>query len=419
MLDFLLEADPTSPYRPRVRLTACLPQTAADLPDGEYAGGMDLQQLVEDALRSPDLALRQRLADLLSVTDQPCLLGALEAAFRLRVRPGAVRSRAAPPGHETWCGLWRGGEPDALLQIVCANPNLPRPPARPGDIDLVLLALLKNRADLLPAFQQDALALRLLEYLGTWLPEELHERCRRALRDLSAQGGTTAVCRQALLGDSEAIAATRDAGFRPASAAWAPVFFLLTRQFAAYREADPDGRLLQLLCSTPDSMLTDDVVIGRILALLDSDLPDDVAAAVRRSLRDLAPLDPLSVEGARRQDMRGAVLARAIALEPEAVAAVVDAGYLPEDDDQKLLLPLLFLTEQFEPYDREDPDGTRLRAVLAEERHRYERAHFRTVAQRAGRPDPWPPEKPSPPRDRTSTQGLGSWPTSFGIGGHF
>lgn len=99
-------------------------------------------------------------------------------------------------------------------------------------------------------------------------------------------------------------------------------------------------------------------------------------------------------------------------------AAVVDAGYLPEDDDQELL-PLLFLTEQFERYDREDPNGTRLRAILAEKRYRYEHEHFRTVAERAGRPDPWPPKQPSPSGDRTSTRHATTWPSSFGAGGHF
>ncbi|MFD5315366.1 hypothetical protein [Streptomyces sp. NPDC127098] len=118
--------------------------------------------------------------------------------------------------------------------------------------------------------------------------------------------------------------------------------------------------------------------------------------------------------------MRRAVLARAVKLRPEAVAAVVDAGYLPDEDQE--LLPLLFLTEQFERYDREDPNGTRLRAVLAEKRHRYEHEHFLTVAERAGRPDPWPPEEPSPSRDRTSTRHVTTWPTGFGgdsFGGHF
>ncbi|WP_033328577.1 hypothetical protein [Streptomyces yerevanensis] len=94
---------------------------------------------------------------------------------------------------------------------------------------------------------------------------------------------------------------------------------------------------------------------------------------------------------------------------------MVDAGYLPEDDQE--LLPLLFLTRQFERYDREDPNGTRLRAVLAEKPYQYEHKHFRTVAKRARRPDPWPPKQPSPPGDRTPTRHATTWPSSFG--GHF
>lgn len=417
VLEFLLEADPASPYRPQVRLTACLPQTAADAPNGVYRGDPEVPRLVEAALRFPDPGLRQRLADLLSVTDQPGLLDAMETAFRPRARLGPTYIGAAPPGHETRCDLWLGGEPSSFLKIVCANPNLPRPPARPDDIDLSLLALLKDRLDLLPAFEQGALAVRLLEYLRTWLPEQVHDRCRRVLRDLSAREGVTAVCDQAILGDAEAIAAARGAGYRPASPAWTPIFLLLTRQFSAYREADPNGRVLQAMCSVDGLRIGQDVIIDRILAILDTDLPDDVAAAVRRSLRDLGPLSDSSVEDIGRRGMRRAVLARAIKLEQEAVAAVVDAGYLPEDDQE--LLPLLFLTEQFERYDREDPNGTRLRAVLTEKRYRYEHEHFRTVAERAGRPDPWPPKQPSPSGDRKSTRHATTWPSSFGVGGHF
>jgi hypothetical protein len=426
VLEFLLEADPASPYQPQVRLTTCLPQTAVEPPNGLYVGDPHVRRLVEAALGFPDLPLRRRMAELLSVTDQPGLLDALEIAFRSRARMDSTYLGAAPPGHETQCNLWRNGEPDSLLEIVCANPHLPRPPAQPGDIVLSLLALLKDRPDLLPAYDQGALAERLLKYLGTWLPVEVHDRCRRALRDLSAPEGVAVVCEQAMLGDAEAVAAARDAGHRPPHPDWKPLFFLLSRQFAAYREADPDGRVLQLACSADRSSVREDSIIDRVLAILSTDLPDDVAAAVRRSLRDLDPQgDPL-LGDLGRWSMRRAILARATTLGPEAVAAVVDAGYLPEYEDQRLL-PLLFLTEQFERYDREDPDGTRLRAILAEESYRYEHEHFRTVAERAGRPDPWPPAKPSPPGDRSSTRYGTTWPSSLGgdtsgghsYGGHF
>ncbi len=420
VLEFLLEPDPTSPYRPRVRLTACLPQTAAEPPLGVYNGDPYVQRLVDAALGFPDLALRRRLADLLSVTDQPGLLDALETAVRPRARLGPTYLGAAPPGHETRVDLWRGGEPNALLRIVDANPHLPRPPARPDDVDLALLALLKDRSDLLPAFEQGALAGRLLEYLGTWLPEQVHDRCRRALRALSAPEGVAVVCDRAVLGDAEAIAAVRDAGHRPDGPAWAPLLLLLTRQFAAYREADPDGRVLQSMCKGDGPGAREDAVIDRILGLLGTDLPDDVAAAVRRSLRDLRPSDALSADDFRRGHLRRALLARATKLEPEAVAAVVDAGYLPEDDDN--VLPLLFLTEQFDRYDREDPDGSRLRTVLAGKRYWYEHEHFLTVAERAGRPDPWPPAEPPPPNDRGTIRHVTTWPSSYGVdgfGGHF
>ncbi|TDC34133.1 hypothetical protein, partial [Kribbella albertanoniae] len=386
VLEFLLESDPTSPYQPRVRLTACLPQTATDPQNGLYVGDPWIRRIVPAALRFPDLALRQRLADLLSVTDQPGLLDALEAEFRPRAQLGPTYIGAAPPGHETRCGLWREGEPDSLMEIVSANPYLPRPPAQPDDVDLSLLALLKDRLDLLPAFDQGALVVRLLEYLTTWLPDEVHDRCRRALRELPADGAA-AVCEQAIHGNAEAIAAARDAGYRPTEPGLLPLHLLLTQQFAAYREADPGGRVLQSACSTYRLTIDDRVIIDRILALLNTNLPYDVTVAVRRSLRDLGSTsNPL--ENLERGGMRDALLTHALDLNPEAVAAVVDAGYLPENDAR---LPLLFLTEQFDRYDAEDPDGTALRAVLAEKHYRYHHKDFRTIAQRAARPDPWPP----------------------------
>lgn len=416
MLEFLLEADHTSPYRPQNRLTACLPQAAGRPPSGLYTGDPWVQRLVEAALGFPDLAVRQRLVDLMSGTDQPGLLDALEIAFRPRAELGSTYLGAAPTGHETKVNLWHAGEPDALLNIVRANPNLPRPPVESGDVDLALLALLKDRLDLLPAFDQDALVVRLLEYLGTWLPEEVHDRCRRALRELSAPEAVRALCGQAVLGDDEAVAAVRDVGYRPADPAWTPLLLLLTRQFADYREADPEGHVLQLACSANHPAVDEGAVIDRILALLGTDVPDDVTAAVRRSLRDLGLSSDASVAALRRRWMRRAVLARALELEPEAVGAVVDAGYLPEDGDPKL--PLLFLTEQFDLYDEADPDGTKLRVVLANERWRYKHQHFQTIAKRAERPDPWPPAAPASPRDRPSIRHATTWPSSYG-GGHF
>ena len=312
VLEFLLEPDPTSSYRPRVRLTACLPMTAEDPPSGVYHGDPDVQHIVEAALGFPDEGLRRRLADLLAETDQPGLLDALEAAVRPYARPGPRFVGTAPAGRDARQDMWLG-EQGALLRIVFANPGLPRPPADPGDVDLALLAVLKQRPDLLPAFDQAALAGRLVDYAGT-------------------------------------------------------------------------------------------------------DLPEDVAAAVRRSLRNLGAGSGDSLQDLRRRWMRRALLDRAARLEPEAVAAVVDAGYLPEDDELALL-PLLFLTEQFDRYDQEDPDGTKLRAALAERRHRYEHEHFRTVAERSGRDDPWPPYEPPPQRYRSGVHAT-TWPSSLGGGGH-
>ncbi|MET7425044.1 hypothetical protein [Dactylosporangium sp. NPDC005555] len=415
VLEFLLEPDPTSPYLPRVRLTACLPRTATVPPSGVYLGDPHVQLLVDAALHFPDARIRQRLTELLSATDQPGLLDALEVAFRPRAKPGPTYLGGAPDGAETRCDLWSGGEPGPLLRIVSANPNLPRLPSDPGDIDLALLVMLKDRPGLLRAYDQGALAGRLLEYLGFWLPGTVHDLCQRALRDMRAEAGVAVLCERAILGEAQAVGAVRDAGHRPADPAWTPLLLLLTRQFDAYREADSDARVLQLACAARGTGLEADDIIGRVLSALGTDLPDDMVAAVRRSLRTLEPLGRPSVEDLRRRWMRRALVARAVKLEPEAVAAVVDAGYLPEDDD-RAVLPLLFLTGQFERYDREDPDGTKLRAVLTERRYWYDREHFRSVAERAGRPDPWPPEPP--PRTRPASVHATTWPSSMGAGGH-
>jgi hypothetical protein len=147
VLEFLLEPDPASPYRPKVRLTTCLPAAAEEPPPGLYKGDPHVPRLVEAAVGFPDPALRRRLAELLSVTDQPGLLDALERAVRPRARPNGIYHGVAPPGLVSRCALWTKGEPGALLRIVSANPHLPRPPAEPDDVDLALLVLLKDRAD--------------------------------------------------------------------------------------------------------------------------------------------------------------------------------------------------------------------------------------------------------------------------------
>ncbi|MEV4141328.1 hypothetical protein AB0J72_55335 [Dactylosporangium sp. NPDC049742] len=412
VLEFLLEPDPTSAYRPQVRLTACLPQTAADPPSGVYQGDPYVQSIVEAAVGFPHERLRQRLTDLLADTDQPGLLDALEVAVRPYARPGHRFIGTAPAGRDARQDMWLG-EQGALLRIVLANPELPRPPADPGDVDLALLAVLKQRQDLLPAFDQGALAARLVEYAGTDLPEAALDLCRHALRGFTSPKAVAVVCDQAVLGNPEAAAAARDAGYRPA---WTSGLLLLTRQFDAYREHDPDGRVLQLACARKAPEIREDTVVGLVLAFLDTDPPEDIAAAVRRSLRDLGAGTGDSLQDLHRLWMRRAILARAVKLEPEAVAAVVDAGYLPEDDEPALL-PLLFLTEQFDRYDREDPDGTKLRAALTERRFRYEHEHFRTVAERNGRDDPWPPYEPPPERYRSGVH-VTTWPSSMGGGGH-
>ncbi len=100
VLEFLLESEPTSPHLPRVRLTSCLPPDATEPPD---FGDPDVRRLVDAALGYPDPALRQRLADLLSVTDQPGLLDALEVEFRLRARPDRRHKRKMQQKRRAQC----------------------------------------------------------------------------------------------------------------------------------------------------------------------------------------------------------------------------------------------------------------------------------------------------------------------------
>jgi len=102
---------------------------------------------------------------------------------------------------------------------------------------------------------------------------------------------------------------------------------------------------------------------------------------------------------------------------PEATAAVVEAGYVWE----KHPAVLLFLTEQWDRYDALDPDGGLLRSYCDSGGGIRYRDQIRIIAERNGRPDPFPPPPPRPSDEEDGgtrrRSGIGgSWPTDAGIG---
>jgi hypothetical protein len=115
-----------------------------------------------------------------------------------------------------------------------------------------------------------------------------------------------------------------------------------------------------------------------------------------------------------RSDESRHELCRLACHQPEVLRDIVrEAGYRPGPD---LPLPVFFFaTEQWELYDAVDPDGTALAALCRQEPYLYDRElHIAiiNVAQRTGRPNPYPPPPPqrSPGHQRPP---IGSWPTSF------
>ncbi|MFE9751250.1 hypothetical protein ACFYOT_40620 [Saccharothrix saharensis] len=163
-----------------------------------------------------------------------------------------------------------------------------------------------------------------------------------------------------------------------------------------------------------------------ILVLLDT-RPDlvghyDQRELTRKLLGTLAGPEPLYVVDACRRILRGLpagagrelVCERAVAGDAEALAAAVDAAYVPVAPDRVPLF--LFCTEQWDRYDRLDPDGRELR----EHRHDYTDADWRRldeVATRTGRPAPPRPRPPATSPPSTPARTTGGTGTS-GTGGY-
>ncbi|MEQ4302669.1 hypothetical protein ABNF97_14920 [Plantactinospora sp. B6F1] len=179
----------STPHVPAVRLVGLLSPTTRHF-RGPVAGfHRDVARwLVDAAPLIEDATARDAVAELLSSTNQPDLLDALEVAFTDRVQVGGrLPGHHGPGGAE---GLWRDGEPTLLVRIVLANPQLPVPPIEgSGDYHYdarVLIAVLKDRLDVVQEWVRCRGHDPTVDVLrtGTRLPAptDFRERCERALR---------------------------------------------------------------------------------------------------------------------------------------------------------------------------------------------------------------------------------------------
>jgi hypothetical protein len=260
---FLLAPVPTCPYVPNVRLVRFL--SAAEASEWLYgsASQRDVASwTVATAIRFEDEDAHGDLSELLSATDQPRLLDALEEAFRLGVSDAQARASGKDPG-EPWnrYRLWKDRRPAILAKILLANPHLPRAPGAPAveptgtlaEAHGVLLSVLKDRPDLVRASirRWNATAIVQALLLGTGLPAPtaFADTCRLVLRTLDPGPARESVCERAMDGYDDATAAAVEAGYLPEDEARHLVFLFLTEQWDRYDQADPDGSLLREYCA--------------------------------------------------------------------------------------------------------------------------------------------------------------------------
>ncbi|SFQ63635.1 hypothetical protein SAMN05421810_11173 [Amycolatopsis arida] len=422
LLRFLLEPDPHSRHVPRVRLLACLsPEPACEERPRALDGEPEVAPLVRLAVSAEDATVRESLFDLLCATDHPRLLTALAHALRGSAGGTAALTADGYVPVATTYGLWDdGGQPLPLLRILLTNPYLIVPPHVPAHVpDIALVLILRDRFDLLRECDQEALARTLLEMLATdheplveTMPAHLLDGCRRALRELSPGAGRDLVCQRTIVADVEAVAAARDAEFLPREPALAPLLLYLTRQWKRYDEADPDGGALAAgLSSLPRDQVG--TVVTRLLDV--RRVPTTVRGKARSALRRLPAPPEFAFFDDPGRIARDTVCDHAMRGNAEARAAAIDAGYLPFEED--LHPAFLFLTEQWDAYDRLDPDGALLRDQLTTEPWLGDLSPraFRKVAKRAGRPDPCPPP-PSRTASRHDDERGTSHHSSHGIG---
>jgi hypothetical protein len=387
-LRFLLGADPTGPYAPGIRLVSGM---ALDPP---YVSGRRVA--VGEICLGLALDDEKAFANALRETDEPRLLAALESAFEAGLRPDARNP------------LWEAdGTATGLLDLILANPHVPRPTDRPTRAAVTLSAL-RERYDALAALEAEYLVLDLITMLHDGPPAPVVDAVRRVLRAFGPGPARDQVCGWAMKGDDEAVAAAIDVGYRPSDPRAEPLFLVLTQQWERYLDVDPTGRTLYEhgtgtgLDIGPAGLLP----VRALARVLDGDdVPDSIRDACLRTLRDL-PHGPAR-DHLCAAAMAGSATATRVVTETGAVAST--AAAVPA---------FLFLTGQWDRYDAVDPDGSVLRAYAgALSDGDEERDRLRSVAGRAGR------EMPCLSREEAaaarSHRGPGGITGSGGFTGHF
>jgi hypothetical protein len=232
--DFLLAADPSARHEPGIRLVAAFD-------DDEVAWKPESRLVVEAAtVHGDDL-----LADALGRTDQPDLLAALESASL------ASLLSVDPP-------LWID---TPLLAVLRVNPVLPRPPAEADNATTgALLAIVMNRLDLLDGFDEWQLFIRTKDVLRRDPPADIADRFRWVLRRPGPMAEV--VRRSAMNGDAVALVVWEETGGQTTDPHWRAAHLFWTRDWAAYDETDPDGRLLREFLVGPT--YTDPRITGHV-----------------------------------------------------------------------------------------------------------------------------------------------------------
>lgn len=386
LLRFLLDADPQSPYVPRIRLT-----TGLSLED-DPRHGVDLgtaRRLVEMAG-----AADPAIARVLSSTGQPRLLEELERAFAADVS-GVFLADRRPP-------LWTGaGEPGPVMAAVLANPHLPRPVTPRTDIHLAGLLALRNRVELVDGFDAPGrAAAELCRVVAVSPVTRLVTACELALRALPPGPARRTVCSLALGGTYDravaaaAAAAAVDAGYLD-DPSLGPLVLLVSGNWDRLTALDPDGEAFRRYrVRFPATAGWD--ALGHVLWTLErGDVPPAVRRVCLETLADLHHPDDRD-QLCRFAMYRGPTTIRTVAAE---------AGYLPSDDDE--VVPFLYLTGQWDRYVAADPDGRRMRAyadALAPED--TARDAIRAAAAGAGRHPPCAATRPVGRRSRTGGYGV-------------
>jgi hypothetical protein len=409
---FLLGADSSTTQVPSVRLVGGMP-----LGDATRAAG----HVVVLFHSAGSDRVRVLLADLLTRTGEPHLLAALERAFEAALEPGRLGYVRGPLDDFAVPPLWEGPDdtPSDLLNVLLTNPYLPRPPAD-GDPDgdlLAVLAVLKDRPDLLDQYDERRLVSRLLHFLFSAREGRTpaYRTARTLLCTLGPGPGREEICRLAMHVDAastavgvlaEAARIATEAGYRPADPAAEPLFLVMTDQWEQFRTLDPGGRRLRAYGLGPGEGAQ--YRVHHLLDMLDKSwrvaADGAVTAACRAMLGDIrdGPTADLLYEKAARGS-------------GTAIAVVTSSGLVPADEDR--IPAFLFMTRQWRRYEATDPGGHRLRAYIAElDPHDRERDRLRDAARAGGRPEPCEPAWPS--WATTSPHGSGGGHGVTGSGGY-